>query len=191
MSLLRGQLIAWSLAGLVVLILGATFLRSHYNGADTPAATTMLIGTTGAGQDRPARIKIDIVGAVARPGLYEAASGDRVDDALRLAGGPTPAADLAQINLAARIADGQQLIVPEKGSATSAAAPSSSAKSVVNLNTATLDELTQLNGIGPKTAAKIIAYRESHGGFNSTDELMQVPGIGQAKFDQIKDRLAV
>ncbi len=192
MPLSRGQVIAWSLAGLAVLALGAGYLRSYLSGPQPETATTITISTR---ESQPARIKIHIVGAVARPGLYEANSGDRVDDALRLAGGPTAAADLAQINLAAKIADGQQLVVPEKGSLSAAAGASpsslSSAKPAVNLNSATLDQLTQLDGVGPKTAQKIIAYRESHGGFKSVEELMQVPGIGEAKFNQIKDQLSI
>ncbi len=195
MLLSRGQLVAWSLAGLAVLVLGAAYLRGHFSQAQPQAATTIQIGAAST-QAKPDVIKIHVVGAVAHPGLYEARSGDRVDDALRLAGGPTAAANLTQVNLAAKISDGQQLFVPEKGSARGGApslsSPSSaSSKQVVNLNLAAPDELTQLDGIGPKTAEKIIAYREAHGGFKDVEELMQVPGIGQAKFDQIKDRLSV
>ena len=191
-GLSRRQIIAWSLAGLVVLAIGAGYLRSHLVATQRGAPTAVTIGI-GTKEERPARIKIHIVGAVARPGLYDADASARVADALQLAGGPTPTADLAQINLAAKIADGQQLIVPEKGvaSAASAGPSASSSKQPVNLNSATADQLMDLDGIGPKTAQKIIEYRDAHGGFKSVEELLEVPGIGPAKLEQIKGQVVL
>ncbi|MHB8859226.1 MAG: helix-hairpin-helix domain-containing protein [Thermoleophilia bacterium] len=207
-GLSRQQLIAWSAVGLVILLIGANYLRGQLSApavGDEAAAVTI-----GLKEDRTtAALKIHVVGAVASPGLYEVTAGSRVADALSKAGGPTPAADLNQINLAAKLADGQQLIVPEKGAGGNGAgqagaaggaggagpgaagAGPSGAQQPINLNSATIDQLNSLDGIGPKTAQKIIDYREAHGGFKSVEELLEVPGIGPSKFDQIKNQVVI
>jgi len=190
-GLRQQQLIAWSLVGLAILLIGAYYLRSHAFTGEQAVVTAVTLGSR---DDRPTQIKVHVVGAVARPGLYETEMGARAADVIQLAGGPTPAADLSQINLAAKIGDGQQLVVPEKGAAPQAAAGAGSSPSVktpLNLNSATVDQLVELEGVGPKTAQKIIDYREAHGGFKSVDELLEVPGIGPAKFEQIKDQVCV
>ncbi|MHB9052960.1 MAG: helix-hairpin-helix domain-containing protein [Thermoleophilia bacterium] len=200
-GLSRQQLIAWSAVGLVILLIGANYLRGQLsapaNGNEAAAVTV------GLKEDKTiAALKVHVVGAVTNPGLYEIAAGSRAADALAKAGGPTPAADLNQINLAAKLADGQQLVVPEKGAAGAAAAGTAGASGAagsgtsgapqpVNLNSATLEQLNSLDGIGPKTAQKIIDYREAHGGFKSIEELLEVPGIGPAKFDQIKNQVVI
>ncbi len=193
-GLSRQQLIAWSAVGLVVLLLGANYLRGHLSAAPAPAPAAVTVGLK---DEKPAPIKIHIVGAVAHPGLYEIGAGSRVADALALAGGPTGTADLTKINLAAKVADGQQLVVPEAGApAPSGAAPAAGSSGAqpaqpVNLNSATEEQLNALDGVGPKTAQKIIQYREEHGGFKSIDELLEVPGIGPAKFEQIKGQVVI
>ena len=205
-SLSRQQLIAWSAVGLVILLIGANYLRGQLS---APAHEETAAVTIGLKEDHTtSRLKVHVVGAVARPGLYEIDAGSRVADALEKAGGATPAADLNLINLAAKLADGQQLVVPEKGDtaglATGATAASgagsaggtagtgaTAVKQPINLNTATTEQLDALDGIGPKTAQKIIEYREAHGGFNSVEELMEVPGIGAAKFEQIKNQVVI
>ncbi|MCL4473644.1 MAG: helix-hairpin-helix domain-containing protein [Actinobacteria bacterium] len=202
-GLSRQQLIAWSAVGLVILLIGANYLRGQLS---APAAGGEAAAVTiGLKEDRTtAALKIHVVGAVASPGLYEVAAGSRVADALAKAGGPAPTADLNQINLAAKLADGQQLIVPEKGAGGNGAAGGagaagpgaagagpSGAQQPINLNSATIDQLNSLDGIGPKTAQKIIDYREAHGGFKSVEELLEVPGIGPSKFDQIKNQVVI
>ena len=201
-GLSRQQLIAWSAVGLVILLIGANYLRGQLS---APAGGETTAVTVGLKESQTAtNIKVHVVGAVVRPGLYEVGAGSRVADALARAGGPTPAADLNQINLAAKLADGQQLVVPEKGAPGSAASASagpvaggapgsgsSAARQPVNLNSATVDQLNSLDGIGPKTAQKIIDYREAHGGFKSIEELLEVPGIGPAKFEQIKGQVVI
>ena len=188
---------AWSSSSSARIICAARF--------STSAADSGVAVTVGMKEDRPApRLKVHVTGAVARPGLYELDANSRVADALEKAGGATPAADLSQINLAAKMADGQQLIVPEKGAAPPAGAAAatggqssgsgsaaSAASQPVNLNAATLDQLTDLDGIGPKTAQKILDYREANGGFKSIEELLEVPGIGPAKFEQIKAQVVI
>jgi competence protein ComEA len=144
----------------------------------------------------PAELVVDVVGAVRRPGLYRLTQGARIADAVTRAGGATAKADLALINLAAPLADGEQVIVPRRGAAalgapagagSAAGAPSSGP---VHLSTATLEQLDSLPGIGPVTAQKILDYRQKHGAFTSVDGLDAVPGIGPARLDQLKDLVA-
>lgn len=147
----------------------------------------------------PTGVVVDVVGAVRRPGLYRLQQGARVADAVSRAGGATRKADVALINLAAPLADGEQVVVPAHGSA-GAAVPSGAAGSSaatgmpaggpVHLSTATLEQLDSLPGIGPVTAQKILDYRQEHGAFTSVDELDAVPGIGPARLDQLKDLVA-
>jgi competence protein ComEA len=141
-----------------------------------------------------ARLVVDIVGAVRRPGLYRLGQGARIADAVARAGGATRKADLALINLAAPLADGEQVVVPSRGAAVAGAgiAPGATgaASGPVHLSTATLEQLDALPGIGPVTAQKILDYRQNHGAFTSVDELDAVPGIGPARLDQLKDLVA-
>ncbi len=134
------------------------------------------------------KLLVHVVGAVRTPGLYRLDDGSRVDDAIRAAGGAKPKAALDAINLAAPVADGQQVIVPvrERGTAPPGAASSGTAAGPVHLNTATLEELDTLPGIGPVTAQKILDYRDEHGAFSSVDELDAVPGIGPARLAELK-----
>jgi competence protein ComEA len=139
-------------------------------------------------------VVVDVVGAVRRPGLYTLEQGARIADAVSRAGGATPKADLALINLAALLADGEQVVVPGRGTAVAGAAagaaPGTAATGPVHLSTATLEQLDSLPGIGPVTAQKILDYRQKHGAFTSVDELDAVPGIGPARLDQLKDLVA-
>jgi len=132
-----------------------------------------------------ARLVVDVAGAVRRPGLYRLAPRTRIADALAAAGGATTKADIAAVNLAAPVADGEQVLVPARG----AAAPgegSPSPASPLDLNTATLEQLDALPGIGPTTAQKIIDYRQAHGSFHSVQDLDAVPGIGAGRLAQLK-----
>jgi competence protein ComEA len=119
--------------------------------------------------------------------------GARIADALARAGGATRKADLTAVNLAAPIADGEQVVVPRRGAAGVVAAPGAAAGAAqgpVHLNTATLEQLDGLPGVGPVTAQKILDYRTEHGAFHSVDELDAVPGIGPARLDTLRDLVA-
>ena len=143
---------------------------------------------------KAAQLFVDVVGAVRRPGLYRVPDGARVADAVRRAGGPTPKAQLELVNLAARVADGEQVVVPRRG-VVGAVAPAGGGGSAapagpVHLNSATLEQLDALPGVGPVTAQKIVAYRQQHGGFGSVDELDAVPGIGPARLADLRNLVA-
>jgi len=136
---------------------------------------------------------VHVAGAVRRPGVYRAPAGARVLQAIRLAGGPTPRADLASLNLAARIQDGQQILVPATpapGAAPApAAVPGAPASGPVSLSSASVEHLDALDGIGPTLAARIVAWRQEHGGFATVDQLLEVPGIGPARLEALRDQV--
>jgi competence protein ComEA len=141
----------------------------------------------------PPRLVVDVVGAVRHPGLYRLREGARVADAVARAGGPTPKAELAAVNLAAPLVDGTQVVVPAwvagvAGGASSATSGSPGGPvAKVSLGSATLEQLDALPGIGPVTAQKIIDWRAAHGGFRSVDALDDVPGIGPARIAQLRE----
>jgi competence protein ComEA len=147
-----------------------------------------------AAPSKPAQVYVDVVGAVRRPGLYRIGAGARVADAVAHAGGPTRKADLQLLNLAALVADGEQVVVPRRGAAAVPASPSTpgaaAAAGPVHLNSATLEQLDALPGVGPVTAQKIIDYRTQHGGFDSVDALDAVPGIGPARLADLRPLVA-
>lgn len=140
-------------------------------------------------------IVVQAAGAVVRPGVYRLPAGSRVADLVAAAGGPAADADLDRATLAAKLTDGQRVAVPRVGQAaepvggassgSASAAPDAAAP--LDLNAATAAELDALPGVGPATAAAIVAYRDKHGHFRSVDELTDVPGIGPAKLAALRD----
>jgi competence protein ComEA len=130
---------------------------------------------------------VDVVGAVARPGLYRLPHGARVADAVAHAGGLTRRAERTAVNLAAPLADGQQVLVATRGEAAAGASTGSpGATTPVSLNSATPEQLDTLPGVGPVTAQKIVAYRAQHGPFTSVEALDAIPGIGPARIADLK-----
>jgi competence protein ComEA len=192
--LLQRRRLLLAAAGTLVLILllGRLVLGA---GTTTPAVPLPPPPVEGAGVSGlpSARVVVHVVGAVRRPGLYRLAQGTRIADAVARAGGATHKADLAQVNLAAPLADGEQVVVPKRGAAGAVAGggagpgtPGAPA-GPVQLSTASLEQLDALPGVGPVTAQKILDYRQEHGAFSSVDELDAVPGIGPARMDQLRD----
>ena len=148
----------------------------------------------------PKAIIVDVSGAVMSPGVYELASSARVHQAVDVAGGPAPDADLEALNLAATMHDGDRIFVPHKGHAVpTIVGPTGGASATVgtlvvgpvDLNQATAEQLDALPGVGPSIAAAIVAYRGSHGPFSSVDGLLDVPGIGPTKLDAIRALVTV
>jgi competence protein ComEA len=184
----RRRALVVAAALLLVLVLADRFLLSA--GTAQPA---QVVPPPAAMTVADARLVVDVVGAVRRPGLYRLAQGSRVADALARAGGLTPKGDRTLVNLAAPLADGQQVIVPARvaaASSTGGSAGASTPAGPVHLNVATLEQLDALPGVGPVTAQKILDYREKHGAFGSVDELDAISGIGPARLDTLRDLVA-
>jgi competence protein ComEA len=164
----------------------------------TPSVS-VAVPTTGGGE-----VVVHVAGAVAKPGVYRLRAGARVSDAIDAAGGPAPDADLDRVNLAAPLADGTQVYVVRRGETGSGGAPGGgggvagggvasggAADSIVNINTATVDELDSLPGVGPATAQAIVDYRTEHGRFRSVEGLLEVRGIGESKLAALRKRVRV
>lgn len=196
----------------VLLAAGAVRWLSGPSGAqpvEAPAARTANAnGPSGAGSvttTESARVTVHVVGAVRSPGVYQLRKGSRAADAVEAAGGLLGNAAPAALNLARVVDDGEQVVVPTAdeaaaggagaggaaGGSTGTAGAPPGAGGKVNLNTATAAQLDALPGVGPSTAAKIVADRERNGPFRTADDLMRVPGIGAKKFDPLKDLVTV
>jgi competence protein ComEA len=157
-------------------------------------------GTSPSTGEESAVVVVDVAGRVARPGLVTLPAGARVADALKRAGGARPRVDLTSLNLARPLVDGEQLLVgvpvvgapAMPGAAPSASPPSSpTATTLVNLNTATLEQLDTLPGVGPVTGQAILDWRAANGAFTSVDELLEVDGIGDATLSDLRDLVTV
>jgi competence protein ComEA len=216
-DLSRSELAAYAACVVLVVLLGWRVLRADGEPSTAPVqrrsggATT----TTGASDAplvsvAPARdgsAIVHVVGAVRRPGVYRLRLGQRVEDAIRRAGGARDSTDLQAINLAAKIADGQQVVVPRRagaggsgaaaggggpgGASAGGGAAGAAPSAPINLNSATAEQLDTLDGVGPATAQKILEYRTQHGGFSSIDDLAQVSGIGPKKLEALKAQVTV
>ena len=217
MQLSRRQIYAYVAVAVVVAAVGVRYVVLPKTAGPAggeplvlaPASPPPASAAAAASPAAAADVVVYVCGAVKSPGVVRVPADARVADALALAGGPGPRAELDGVNLAAKVVDGQQIVVPERGVAvaagSSAGAGSSAASgsastaggsatapgAPVNINTASLEELDALDGVGPATAQKIIDYRLASGPFKVIDDIKNVSGIGDAKFAAMKDSITV
>ena len=196
---------SWSLTvkgavigGVLLLLVGVGGLFSKKEEAVedvTVVETTMLAEKTEDSTTQEAVIFVDIKGAVKNPGVYQMKVGDRVKDALDAAGGLTAEADSQKVNLAQRVEDQMVIVAPKIGEEGAAAIPAgatskeASKEGKVNINTATVEELKTLKGVGEKKAEAIIEYRKKNGSFKTKEDLMKVRGIGKKLFESFEERI--
>jgi len=186
----RAALIA--VLGLLLLALVLRHALAGGGGASPPLQVAPLAGSSSSAGGAvvpaaaPKLLVVDVVGAVVRPGVYRLAPGSRVLAAVARAGGLTRRADPAAVNLAAPLADGEQVVVAARGVAGAGASSGGAPGAPVSLSTATAEQLDALPGIGPVTAQKIIDYRAQHGGFASVDDLDAIPGFGPTRLANLK-----
>jgi competence protein ComEA len=198
-ELSRPQLALCAVAVVVVLLLGARQLG--HGGDPAPAASRAAPAPLRVEAATDERAVVHVAGAVRNPGVYRLTTSARVNDAVERAGGATRRADLGGLNLAAKLEDGRQILVPERaragttagvGSAgVTAAAGAAAPAQPVNLNTATIEQLDVLPGIGPGLAQRILDHRERIGGFGSVEELADVPGIGEVRMAELRELVQV
>ena len=196
---------SWSLSakaaviGGVLLILvgvGGLFSQKEESVEEIEAVvTTVLAEKTEVSTTQETVIFVDVKGAVKNPGVYQMKSGDRVKDALDAAGGLTKEADSQKVNLAQRVEDQMVIVVPKEGEEVVAAitggatSKEASKEGKVNINTATVEELKTLKGVGEKKAEAIIEYRKKNGSFKTKEDLMKVRGIGKKLFESFEERI--
>jgi competence protein ComEA len=183
----RSQLLAYAAIALAVLLIGARWIRSAH-GASRSAPGLSFAADSPSGQDRSGDVVVHVAGSVRRAGVYRLPAGSRVTDAVRRAGGFAAGANRDAINLAARLSDGQQVVVGARSGP--AAFPAGDAQTgPISLGSASAEQLDGIEGIGPVTAQKIIEFRDQHGGLSSIDQLDQVDGIGPSTMRTLREAL--
>ena len=196
----HGQVLVWVVATVLATLALVRVVGGSETGSDevSPAPVRVDRGAAaGNGADQHGTAFVHVAGRVRRPGLYRVPSSARVALALERAGGPSPGADLSAVNLAARVEDGQQIVLPRAGAAAAAsgatagggatAAGEGTPGAKLSLAQATQQQLEELDGIGPTLAKRILEYREAHGGFRSLAELKEVEGIGDKRFQSLSE----
>jgi competence protein ComEA len=187
----RSQVVVYAAIAVALLLVGARAIRGE-GSTDASFAAAEAGGSNGGGfsiSGQSGDLVVDVTGEVRRPGVYRLPAGSRVNDAVTRAGGPLGKAELEAVNLAARLADGQQVVVPERLAAGATAAAATTEDGPISLGTATVGQLEEIDGIGPVTAADIVEFRDEHGGLSAVDQLDQVPGIGPATMSALRERL--
>lgn len=199
---------AWALAVCAVsggcgkkggtLLIGGTAEASAEAVSEESQASEVVPASSEEGKEEEDKmIRVYVCGAVANPGVVEIAAGSRAEDALSAAGGFSAEAAREAVNLAEWVNDGQKLYFPAEGeeyepdSGSGGASGSEGASGLVNINTADSAALCTLPGVGESRAADIIAYREANGGFESCEDIMKVPGIKNAMYEKIRDKITV
>lgn len=185
-------------AALAAVFAGWWLLSGRPHAGAVPSSPSLSVGTSSTPvSSHPAvRVVVDVVGKVRRPGVYRLSDGSRVADALQVAGGALPGVDLSRLNLARKLADGEQVAVGVSGAeaaggpAATGAAPGT-ASALVDLNTATVAQLDTLPGVGPVLAQRIVDWRTEHGRFDSVDQLQEVSGIGPSRLADLRPLVTV
>ena len=200
-----GRIVGGAVAVALAVVAALVLLRPP---ADPPevslpfASTTLSAPATSTTAARPESLVVHVAGAVSVPGIHDLPLGSRVADAIAVAGGLTPSADVSRINLAAPVADGERVYVVATGEAsppsvasggtpTAGSAGDPAGSGPVNLNSADAAALDELPGVGPATAEAILEHRAKVGAFTSVDQLLDVPGIGEAKLEALRDLVTV
>jgi competence protein ComEA len=189
----RTQIAVYGAVAVAVLLIGVRAIggaggeAGRAFGSSSAGSSSHLTISGHSGRD----VVVDVAGAVRAPGVYRLPSGARVIDAVKRAGGENGRALLEAINLAARLADGQQIVVPERspGASTATAAGAASEDGPISLGSATAEQLDTIEGIGPVTAGDIVQFRDQHGGLSSVNQLDQISGIGPATMEALRARL--
>lgn len=197
-DLSRSQLLVYAAIGVALLLVGARWVRSS-DGGEAEAGIGPAAAGSGSEQGLGGGLAIErggggvvvhVAGGVRDPGVYRLPDGSRVADAVERAGGPAHAGIPDQINLAALLADGQQVVVPERfPGPTAAASGVGAAEGPISLGTATIEQLDTIEGIGPVTAGDIVEFRDEHGGVGSVEDLDQISGIGPATMEALRESL--
>ncbi|WP_246080452.1 ComEA family DNA-binding protein [Nonomuraea mesophila] len=165
--------------------------RSQPSPAPLPPPTPVSSPTPSTTRSAP-KVTVHVAGKIRKPGVYLLPAGARVTDAVTAAGGVSRKASLDSLNLARRLVDGEQIVVGAPPGTMAQASPiTGPAGGVIDLNTATPDQLEELPGVGEVLAARIAEFRTTHGAFTSVDQLREVSGIGPRKFDEIKPKVRV
>jgi competence protein ComEA len=197
-DLTRSQLLVYGAVAVALLLVGARAIRAGDGGGASYAQAGEADDRVAPGEDVSGGfslegggpdVVVDVTGAVRRPGVYRLPAGARVTDAVARAGGAGGDAALEAINLAARLADGQQVLVPSSAPGGGAAAGSVAEDGPISLGSASVEDLETIDGIGPVTAGDIVEFRDQHGGLASIDQLDEVPGIGPATMEALRERL--
>jgi competence protein ComEA len=192
-ELSRSQVVVYGAVAVALLLVGARAIRAE--GSDGPSGSASAVAPSTSGgisvQSGGPDVVVDVAGAVRSPGVYRLPAGARVVDAVKRAGGAEPDAMLEAINRAARLADGQQVVVPERtpGGVAAATVGTADEDGPISLGSATVEQLDTIDGIGPVTAQDIVDFRDEHGGLASVDQLDEVSGIGPATMESLRARL--
>jgi competence protein ComEA len=204
-ELSRSQLLVYGAVGVALLLVGARWVKSASAESSPVAGVDVASPDTGAESSGPddsfslqaggdGDLVVHVAGAVREPGVYRLPTGSRVADAVERAGGSTGAAAVDAINLAARLADGQQIVMPARaksavgvasGSGVGASA-AATPEGPISLGTATVEQLDTIEGIGPVTAQEIVEFRDQQGGLSSIDDLDEISGIGPATMESLR-----
>lgn len=181
----RSKALTYLLVGAVVVVVGIAVLRGQDDGTEVVSASD---GGPIAPKVVSRPLTVDVSGAVARPGVYKVPRGSRVIDAIERAGGATGNGLPGAINRAALLADGQQVVVPVRGTGPSPV-PGAATDAPVSLGTATQADLERIDGIGPVTAQRILEFRDSQGGVSSVDDLDRISGVGPVTMESLRSAL--